>query len=79
MITAAEALDGGRYVAFFNQAKEPYDAEILLSQLGLSGEHTVRDLWQRRDLGTVSTSVTVAVPSHGARLIKLTPPTPVQP
>ena len=37
--------------------------------LGLSGEHSVRDLWRERDLGTFSGSFTARVPRHGVSLV----------
>lgn len=33
----------------------------------------VRDLWSRMDIGTASGTLTIDVPFHGARLLKLTP------
>jgi hypothetical protein len=45
-----------------------------LAELGLRGPARVRDLWERRDLGSVETEVAAVVPWHGAVLLRITPP-----
>jgi hypothetical protein len=40
--------------------------------VGLSGQVTVRDLWQKSDLGSFSDSYTAtSVPSHGVVMLRL--------
>jgi hypothetical protein len=41
------------------------------SQLGISGEMNVRDLWKHVDEGKAS-SLTANVPAHGCKIVKLT-------
>jgi hypothetical protein len=43
------------------------------TDLGLTGEATVRDLWSRQDLGKMSDGYTSTLPSHGAQLLRITP------
>jgi alpha-galactosidase len=76
VVWAAEAPDGGTYVALFNRGESPRAVEVPLARLGLSGTVRVRDLWQRAARGEAIGSVRADVPSHGAALLKLTPARP---
>jgi alpha-galactosidase len=42
------------------------------SELGISGTHTVRDLWRQKDLGTFSDEFSSVVPRHGTLFVKVT-------
>ncbi len=61
-----------RVVAFYN----PTDADMLMSvdfsQLDLAGDVAVRDLFEKRDRGVFTESLSVTVPAHGTRIYKLT-------
>ena len=46
---------------------------VALSELGIKGGATVRDLWKRADLGTVRDEVSVELPLHGAALYRVSP------
>ena len=46
---------------------------IRLDDIGLAGPVRVRDLWSHQDLGLSSGELTLAVPWHGARLLRLAP------
>lgn len=70
---ARRLADGALAVAFFNRHPERATITIQSSELGLDGRHRARDLWERRDLDPVDSQLTVEIPSHGARLLKLTP------
>lgn len=61
------------YLAVFNLGDTPAHAEVELSELGLPYTVAVRDLWQRRECGESSTSITMDIPAHGSRLFSLTP------
>ncbi|MBN2590889.1 MAG: glycoside hydrolase family 27 protein [Sedimentisphaerales bacterium] len=52
---------------------EPAEISISLSDLEISGQCKVRDLWEHNDLGTVSEKITATVNSHGAVLYRITP------
>jgi hypothetical protein len=68
-----------KYLAVFNlrdaapSASASTPVTVKLADLKLSGEVQVRDLWQHRDLENVRTEFSPEVPSHGARLFRLTP------
>jgi alpha-galactosidase len=44
---------------------------VKLSQLGIEGEASLRDLWLKKDLGTVSGELSAYVPSHGVVMVKI--------
>lgn len=46
---------------------------VSLADLGFTGEVTVRDLWQRADLGTFHGEFGVDLPCHGAALFRVSP------
>jgi alpha-galactosidase len=72
----AGPLSGGTYVAIlFNRSTASASITANWSDIGLnpSTKAVVRDLWQRKDLGTFSGSFSSTVDSHGVVMIKLTP------
>lgn len=71
IIWGADAPNGDRYVAVFNLGEEATEMTTSLSELGFTSPCAVRDLWTRTDLGTVDSTITTAVPAHGARLFSL--------
>jgi hypothetical protein len=66
--------DGSYTVALFNLGRTDRDITVNWSDLGLTGNATVRDLWDRKDLGRFPARFTASgVPIHGVRLLKVTP------
>lgn len=63
--------DGSHYVAVFNTGNTDLTISTKLEHINLSGKYTARDLWLHEDLGEVTDTIDLLVPSHGARLIKL--------
>jgi hypothetical protein len=70
---AAEAADGGTYLALFNRGEAMAPLEVPLAKLGLTGTVRVRDLWKRAPRGAATGAVRADVEPHGAVLLKLTP------
>jgi alpha-galactosidase len=69
--TAVPESGGGRYVAVFNLGDAAQDLTYGWKDLGLpEGEHTVRDLWARKELGTAGSHKTSLAP-HAAMLYKV--------
>jgi alpha-galactosidase len=66
--------DGSKAVGLFNRGEKQADVGFLWSDLGINGQHTVRDLWRQKDVGLYDREFKAPVPSHGATLLKLTVP-----
>jgi len=64
--------DGSKAVGFFNRAREPLEATVDLTTLGLTEKCHVRDLWKRVDLPEVEGQITVKPAPHGVQLYKIT-------
>ena len=67
--------DGARAVVLLNRSKNPQSIEVVWGQLhypaGLSAK--VRDLWQHKDLGTLSGRVGTVVAGHAVVMLTISP------
>jgi alpha-galactosidase len=63
--------DGSLAVGLFNRGVASARVTAKWADLGLSEKRLVRDLWQRRDLGSFADAFSAEVPSHGAVLVKV--------
>ncbi len=72
---AWHALDetDAHYLAVFNTGVFATKIETPLNKMELTASVQLRDLWSKSDLGEAKNAVTLEVPAHGARLVKLTP------
>jgi alpha-galactosidase len=62
-----------RYVAVFNLgAANPIEIHVDWGAIGMPNRCLLRDLWERKDVGTIDTGYTFRVAPHGAGLYKLT-------
>jgi len=68
----AKDKDGNHMLALFNLAEKEQIVEFNFELEYLRGKYTIRDLWQRKDLGQFKENFKVNLPSHGAGLYKLT-------
>jgi alpha-galactosidase len=60
-------------VALLNNTNNAASMTLNFSQIGLSGQVSVRDLWQHTDLGTFSGSYTaMQIPSYGVAMLRVT-------
>jgi alpha-galactosidase len=73
-IWARPLSDGTMAVGLFNRGLAPNKVTARWSQLGLHGRQPVRDLWQRRELGTFDDSFSATVPRHGVVFVKIGTP-----
>jgi alpha-galactosidase len=64
--------DGGKAVGLFNRGESTMPVTAFFRDLGVGESATVRDLWERKDLGVFKASFTADVPKHGVVLIKVT-------
>jgi len=65
--------DGSYAVALFNRGMVKQPLKVKWTDIGLTGPMKVRDLWQRKEVGTMVEGISREVPSHGAFLFKVTP------
>jgi hypothetical protein len=54
-------------------ATEPRDISVSLADIGVAGPAKVRDLWNRKDLGSIIDKFTKTINSHGAGLYRVQP------
>jgi len=62
--------DGSKVVGLFNQGESAMPVSVRFKDVGLKGEVSVRDLWQRKDLGEFTGSYTIQVPRHGVVMLR---------
>jgi alpha-galactosidase len=60
------------YIALFNTGAEKLPVDVSFSELGIKGKVTVRDLWEKKEVGSFSKSFSADVNSHGAKLYRIT-------
>jgi len=61
-------------VCFFNTGDNDLNLRIHWSHLSfLKSDYKIRDLWQKKDIGTTKTHFKVSIPSHDVILLKMTP------
>ena len=63
--------DGSTVVALFNKRDAVRRLSVRWADVGLTGSQKVRDLWLRKDLGTIADEFGAEVPAHGVVLIKV--------
>ncbi len=69
--TAQPEMGAGHYVAVFNTSDSTQKIEKSWKELGLDGlDYHVRDLWQKKDLGSAK-SLSTSVEPHGAALLRV--------
>ncbi|MGV9644063.1 alpha-galactosidase D [Streptomyces sp. NPDC003514] len=72
-VWAAKNPDGTYTVALFNLADAPAAVTADWATLGFKGRASVRDVWNKENLGNRTDRVTEALPAHGSRLFTVTP------
>lgn len=63
--------DGSCAVGLFNLGAARTDITLKFEDLGVTGEHRVRDLWRQKNLGLYRNTFTASVEPHGVFLLKL--------
>ena len=62
-----------KYVAFFNTNDSiPSEISVSLTELGVSGNYSVKDLWSKEEKGTISESYSVKLEPHASELVRFT-------
>ena len=62
--------NGDYVVGLFNRSDNTASVSVKLSDIGISGEKNVRDLWKHTDEGKASV-VSANIPTHGCKIVKL--------
>jgi alpha-galactosidase len=70
-IWAKDLADGSKAVGLFNRGEEAAEVTVHWTDLGLSGQGHVRDLWRQKDAGAFADSFTATVPRHGVCLVRI--------
>ncbi len=63
--------DGTKIVGLFNRSRREKILFVKWSELGLTGDYVVRDLWRQRTLGVYNGGYSSKVPGHGVILLRL--------
>ena len=63
--------DGSRAVGLFNRGESVMPVTAHFRDVGAGDTASVRDLWEKRDLGVFNSSFTAQVPKHGVVLVKV--------
>jgi len=63
--------DGSMAVGLFNRGPEAATVTASWKDLGLSGAHAVRNIWQQRDLGRFSGEFSTTAPRHGVVFVRI--------
>jgi alpha-galactosidase len=58
------------YIAFFNLNEKNEHVSVDFKDLGLKGEVKIRDLWEKKDIGSYSKVFATPVNSHGAEIFR---------
>jgi alpha-galactosidase len=69
IVWMANGPEGRLYLALFNLSDAPRTVEVPLHFA--AADRNLRDLWARRDLGTVESTLSRALPPHGSALLQL--------
>jgi len=59
------------YVALFNLDGQSQEVNVDFASLGLKGNIAIRDLWEKKNIGTFKKGYKKAIATHGAALLKL--------
>jgi hypothetical protein len=65
-----ELKDGTKAIGIFNLGDSTTSYILNLTEAGIPGKATLRDLWRQKDLGSFSGSFQAVIPSHGVLMIR---------
>jgi alpha-galactosidase len=70
-IWARALADGNQAVGLFNRGESNLNITLELASIGKHHTATLRDLWERKDLGAITGSYTASVSKHGVLMLKV--------
>jgi len=63
--------DGSKVVGLFNRQRFAEEMTVDFSQIGITSEAIVHDLWLKKDVGTFKDKFSAFVPRHGVVLVRI--------
>lgn len=69
---ATDPKNGDRFIGLFNLSEKEKEVKFTLENEGIRGDYSVRDLWEKKDIGTINTQIRAKIDSHGAKVFRLT-------
>jgi len=72
-IYAKDMADGSKAVGLLNLGTQTMNITVNWTDLFITGNHTVRDVWKKQDVGNSSTGFTTSVSSHQTVLLRIRP------
>jgi alpha-galactosidase len=63
--------DGSKAVGFFNREQGIVTASVTFSEIGLKESASVRDLWEKKDLGQFHGRFSTDIPEHGVVMVRI--------
>lgn len=69
---ADDSASGSKYLAYFNLTDSLQTFDFDPQAISFTGSFNVRDLWARKDIGTITGMMNVKLEPHGAAMYKLT-------
>jgi alpha-galactosidase len=63
--------DGSQAAALFNRGESAFKITLDFKAIGAPASAKLRDMWARKDLGSVQDSYTAEVPKHGVVFLKV--------
>jgi alpha-galactosidase len=70
-IWAKPLADGNEAVGLFNRGESELNITLQLASISKRHSAKLRDLWEQKDLGTVTDSYSATVPKHGVLMLKV--------
>jgi alpha-galactosidase len=70
-IWAKPLADGNEAVGLFNRGESELNMTLQLASISKRHSAKLRDLWEQKDLGTVTDSYSATVPKHGVLMLKV--------
>jgi alpha-galactosidase len=70
-IMVKKLADGSLAIGLFNRGKNTAELTVNLSEVQLSGNQSVRDLWRQKELGIYEKKFSASVPAQGVVMVKI--------
>jgi len=70
-VLVKELAGGSKAVGLFNLASHPRKLSVSWSDLGVSGKHSVRDVWRQKEIGAFDKVFEIEIPRHGVSLVRV--------